>query len=304
MEHGQEKVRSKRAGKGASRTAPVRNCRRFLRGGRPRPGRCAQPGSYPCLCGTRAAAYPWPLTTRAPGVRGDSTVTLSAPAQRPRGGLGRAARGHHVVHQRHVPAAHALPRNTPARAARRSQPACRGVSRRRSSAPCRRGRSSASARLRAISMAGFMPRRRSEARLAGTAASTASAGRPPRDGRPKQAREHQRQRQAQPGLQLTDQGHARRLIVECHDGAQVGGRPAQAARAQRAGWRRRCAQRGQRAPGSRQLRVTSASQPAHSRAPRTARRTADNRSPWPMPAATTVVGRRVVEIGAGGPDAQ
>ena len=33
-----------------------------------------------------------------------------------------------------------------------------------------------------------------------------------------------------------------------------------------AGWR---AQRGQRAPGSRQLRVTSASQPAHSRAPRT-----------------------------------
>ena len=183
VEHGQEKVSgSKRAGKGASRTAPVRNCRRFLRGGRPRPGRCAQPGSYPCLCGTRAAAYPG-RSRPAPGVRATaSTVTLSAPAANSARAAASAVLPVVITSSTSATCRPRTPcpRNTPARAARRSRrpsPACRGVSRRRSSAPCRRGRSSASARLRAISMAGFMPRRRSEARLAGTAASTASAGR-------------------------------------------------------------------------------------------------------------------------------
>ena len=182
VEHGQEKVSgSKRAGKGASRTAPVRNCRRFLRGGRPRPGRCAQPGSYPCLCGTRAAAYPG-RSRPAPGVRATaSTVTLSAPAansaaRRPRPCCPWSSRRPPAPRAGRARPAHEI-RQPGRRGARAGPAACRGVSRRRSSAPCRRGRSSASARLRAISMAGFMPRRRSEARLAGTAASTASAGR-------------------------------------------------------------------------------------------------------------------------------
>ena len=117
-----------------------------------------------------------------PGVRATaSTITLSAPAaNRP----GRRPRRCCPWSSRRPPtprAGRARParetRQPGRRGARAGPAACRGVSRRRSSAPGRSGRSSAVARLRAISMAGFMPRRRSEARLAGTAASTASAGR-------------------------------------------------------------------------------------------------------------------------------
>ena len=224
----------------------------------------------PCLCGTRAVAYPG-RSRPAPRRATASTITLSAPAANRAWAAASAVLPVVITSSTNATCRPRTPcpRNTPARAARRSrrlQPRlpwrfAQAQQRARPQRQIQRGRQAAGDLhgwfMRADAARPGWPVRRPAPHRQGCL-----PRRPPQ-----QARQHRRQRQAQPGLQLTDQGHARRLVVECHDGAQVGGRPAQAARAQRAGWRRRCAQRGQRAPGSRQLRVTSASQPAHRRAP-------------------------------------
>ena len=140
VEHGQEKVSGEQAGRARSRTAPVRNCRRFLHGGRPRPGRCAQPGSYPCLSAERARPRIQAAHDPRPGVRATaSTITLSAPAANRAWAAASAVLPVVITSSTNATCRPRTPcpRNTPARAARRSRrpsPACRGVSRRRSSA--------------------------------------------------------------------------------------------------------------------------------------------------------------------------
>ena len=286
----------------------MRNCRRFLRGGRPCPWPMRAAWIVPVPLRNARGRVSRPLTTRAPRATA-STITLSAPAANRAWAAASAVLPVVITSSTNATCRPRTPcpRNTPARAARRSrQPRlpwrfAQAQQRARPQRQIQRGRQAAGdlhGRVHAApTQRGPAGRYGGQHRIGRQGASRATAA--------QQARQHRRQRQAQPGLQLTDQGHARRLVVECHDGAQVGGRPAQAARAQRAGWRRRCAQRGQRAPGSRQLRVTSASQPAHRRAPRT--RAPHSGQSQPMADASRDHSCRPArrrEIGTGGPDAQ